>query len=198
MPPLKARSGRDEVAAALRRRATSTPAAARPHSAHLAATAHPAHRAGCARRARRHPHHRTVAGHHRRHRRPRDAPSVGGSPTSCPRHARARLDRRHPRQHPDCLPGTGKAGRVHRDARPAPHQPCCRPTAAAAADLEHVIPASKGGKTISENLTYEVRRWHNLKTHGGWTVQRHRRGWKWTSPRGRTYYTQPYDYRNGP
>ena len=66
------------------------------------------------------------------------------------------------------------------------------------ADLEHVIPASQGGQTIQENLTYEVRRWHTLKTHGGWTVQRHRRGWKWTSPRGRTYYTQPYDYRLGP
>src|SRR5438270_6123194 len=79
-----------------------------------------------------------------------------------------------------------------------PTNPAAGPTAAAAADLEHVIAASKGGKTISENLTYEVRRWHNLKTHGGWTVQRHGRGWKWTSPRGRTYYTQPYDYRNGP
>ena len=79
-----------------------------------------------------------------------------------------------------------------------PTNPTAGPTAASAADLEHVVAASQGGHTVQHNLTYEVRRWHQLKTHGGWKVQRHGRGWKWTSPRGRTYYTQPYDYRHGP
>jgi hypothetical protein len=79
-----------------------------------------------------------------------------------------------------------------------PTNPTAGPTAASAADLEHVVAASQGGHTVQHNLTYEVRRWHQFKTHGGWTVQRHRRGWQWTSPRGRTYYTQPYDYRLGP
>ena len=45
------------------------------------------------------------------------------------------------------------------------------------------------------NLTALTRRWHILKTHSGWTVTRHDRGWQWTSPTGRTYTTQPYDYR---
>jgi len=75
--------------------------------------------------------------------------------------------------------------------------PAC-PTAASAGDCEHVEAASRGGQSVRANLTYNVRRWHNLKTHGGWTVQRHGRGWLWTSPRGRSYYTEPYDYRLGP
>src|SRR4051812_43653204 len=71
-----------------------------------------------------------------------------------------------------------------------PTNPTAGPTAASAGDVEHVQPASQGGTTTRANTTYNVRRWHRLKTHGGWTVQRHGRGWKWTSPRGRTYYTQ--------
>ena len=79
-----------------------------------------------------------------------------------------------------------------------PTNPTAGPTAASAADIEHVTPHSKGGTSTRDGLTTNVRRWHNLKTHGGWTVQRHGRGWHWTSPRGRSYYTQPYDYRLGP
>jgi hypothetical protein len=79
-----------------------------------------------------------------------------------------------------------------------PTNPTAGPTAASAGDIEHVVPARRGGTSTRDNCTTNVRRWHNLKTHGGWTVQRHQRGWKWTSPNGRTYYTQPYDYRLGP
>ena len=79
-----------------------------------------------------------------------------------------------------------------------PTNPGAGPTAASAADLEHPIPASQGGQSVQANLTYQVRRWHLLKTHGGWKVQAHGPGWQWTSPRGRSYYTQPYDYRLGP
>ena len=79
-----------------------------------------------------------------------------------------------------------------------PTNPTAGPTAASAADIEHHQPFDQGGVTTRDGLTTCVRHWHNLKTHGGWTVQRHRRGWKWTSPRGRTYYTEPYDYRLGP
>ena len=79
-----------------------------------------------------------------------------------------------------------------------PTNPTAGPTAASAADLEHPIPTSQGGQSIKTNLTYQTRHWHRLKTHGGWTLQRHDRGWQWTSPHGRTYYTQPYDYRLGP
>jgi len=79
-----------------------------------------------------------------------------------------------------------------------PTNPTAGPTAASAADTEHLTPPRQGGTTTRDGLTTNVRRWHNHKTHGGWTVQRHRRGWLWTSPRGRSYYTQPYDYRLGP
>ena len=79
-----------------------------------------------------------------------------------------------------------------------PTNPTAGPTAASAADIEHHQPFDQGGVTTRDGLTTCVRHWHNLKTHGGWTVQRHRRGWKWTSPRGRTYYSEPYDYRLGP
>jgi len=79
-----------------------------------------------------------------------------------------------------------------------PTNPTAGPTAASAGDAEHVQPASQGGQTVQHNLTYNVRRWHQLKTHGGWKAQPHGKGWKWTSPRGRTYYTHPYDYRLGP
>src|SRR5207248_8478712 len=74
-----------------------------------------------------------------------------------------------------------------------PTNPTAGPTAAAAADLDHTRSVADGGATIRDNLTSIVRYWHRLKTHGGWTVQRHHRGWQWTSPRGRTYTTGPYD-----
>jgi hypothetical protein len=79
-----------------------------------------------------------------------------------------------------------------------PVNPGAGPTAAAAADIDHTISVRDGGTTIADNLASLVRRWHNLKTHGGWSVTRIDRGWQWTSPRGHTYQTQPYDYRLGP
>ena len=79
-----------------------------------------------------------------------------------------------------------------------PVNPTAGPTAAAAADLDHAISVADGGLTIRDNLPSVVRHWHRIKTFGGWTITRHHRGWKWTSPRGRSYTTGPYDYRLGP
>ena len=79
-----------------------------------------------------------------------------------------------------------------------PVNPTAGPTAAAAADLDHAISVADGGLTIRDNLPSVVRHWHRIKTFGGWTVTRNGRGWKWTSPRGRSYTTGPYDYRLGP
>jgi hypothetical protein len=79
-----------------------------------------------------------------------------------------------------------------------PVNPTAGPTSAAAADLDHTPSVRDGGQTIREHLAATVRYWHRLKTHGGWTVTRHGRGWQWTSPRGHSYTTQPYDYRLGP
>jgi hypothetical protein len=79
-----------------------------------------------------------------------------------------------------------------------PVNPTAGPTAAAAADLDHTHAVGDGGQTVRDNLTAITRHWHRLKTHGGWTLTRHQRGWQWTSPHGRTYTTHPYDYRLGP
>jgi hypothetical protein len=79
-----------------------------------------------------------------------------------------------------------------------PVNPTAGPTSAAAADLDHTISVRTGGTSTRDNLASLVRYWHRLKTFGGWTVTRHHRGWQWTSPRGHTYQTQPYDYRLGP
>jgi len=79
-----------------------------------------------------------------------------------------------------------------------PTNPTAGPSSAAAADLDHAVPFTAGGRTTRDNLTCVLRRWHLLKTHAGWTVHRAGRGWQWTSPTGRSYLTQPYDYRLGP
>jgi hypothetical protein len=79
-----------------------------------------------------------------------------------------------------------------------PVNPCAGLTSAAAADLDHTVPASAGGRTVRDNLASLVRRWHRLRTHGGWLVERVDRGWRWTSPTGRTTTTRPHDYRLGP
>lgn len=79
-----------------------------------------------------------------------------------------------------------------------PVSPTAGPTAAAAADIDHTISVRDGGSTTVDNLASLTRRWHRLKTHGGWTVRRNGRRWEWTSPRGHTYATEPYDYRLGP
>ena len=79
-----------------------------------------------------------------------------------------------------------------------PTNPTAGPTSAAAADVDHTVAFGAGGRTMRDNLASVSRRWHLLKTHAGWTVTRTATGWTWTSPRGRTYETQPYDYRLGP
>ena len=79
-----------------------------------------------------------------------------------------------------------------------PTNPAAGPTSAAAADVDHTVSVRDGGRTTRDNLASLVRRWHRLKTFGGWTVKRVGRHWEWTSPRGRVYRTRPYDYRLGP
>jgi hypothetical protein len=76
-----------------------------------------------------------------------------------------------------------------------PTNPTAGPSAASAGDLDHTRSRATGGPTTRANLTALTRRWHVLNTHGGWTTTRTQRGWQWTSPLGRTYITQPYDYR---
>jgi hypothetical protein len=80
-----------------------------------------------------------------------------------------------------------------------PTNPAASPTAAAAGDADHVIPRAAGGSTTTRNLHSPSRRWHVLRTVGGWRLRRHPDGgWIWTSPQGRTYRIDPYDYRRGP
>ncbi len=79
-----------------------------------------------------------------------------------------------------------------------PTNPTAGPSPAAAADLDHVVPRSAGGRTVRANLAALTRRWHVLKTHGGWAYRKIPRGWEWTSPAGRTYRSRPFDYRLGP
>lgn len=84
-----------------------------------------------------------------------------------------------------------------RDRHPA--NPTAAPTAAAAGDLDHIRPRGAGGLTIRANLHVPSRRWHVLRTHGGWRLTRDAGGRiTWTSPQGRTYRINPYDYRRGP
>jgi hypothetical protein len=68
-------------------------------------------------------------------------------------------------------------------------------SAASAGDLDHTLSRTNDGPTTRHNLASLTRRWHVLKTRRRWTYTRHERGWLWTSPTGRTYQTQPYDYR---
>jgi hypothetical protein len=80
-----------------------------------------------------------------------------------------------------------------------PTNPCAGRSAAHAADLDHTVPVDAGGATVRDNLASVTRRWHRLRTLGGWTVERIGRGWRWTSIRtGRTITTAPHDYRLGP
>jgi hypothetical protein len=79
-----------------------------------------------------------------------------------------------------------------------PTNPAAGPSPAKAADREHTRPRRTGGTTTRDNVTSVVRRWHTAKTHGHWKVLKTGRDWQWTSPLGRTYATNPYDYRLGP
>jgi hypothetical protein len=79
-----------------------------------------------------------------------------------------------------------------------PVNPGAGPTSATAADIDHHHARSQGGKTERMNLGPVARRWHRLKTFDGWTVKQTPEGWQWTSPTGRTYLVEPFDYRLGP
>jgi hypothetical protein len=99
---------------------------------------------------------------------------------------------------PDAYPAPSRLAEfvAMRDRHPT--NPTAGTSAASAADIEHPQPFVNGGRTVRANATAVVRYWHRLKTFGGWTVERHGRGWLWTSPKGRQYVTGPYDYRLGP
>ncbi|HEU5034952.1 MAG TPA: hypothetical protein VFT62_09385 [Mycobacteriales bacterium] len=104
---------------------------------------------------------------------------------------------------PDAVrPSAPLAGFVAlRDVNPT--TPTAGPTGSAAGagsgDLDHAIPRSNGGPTTRANLHSPTRRWHRAKTLAGWTVEHNDDGgWTWTSPVGRTYRTEPHDYRLGP
>jgi hypothetical protein len=79
-----------------------------------------------------------------------------------------------------------------------PTNPAAGLCAAGAGDIDHVISVRDGGRTVRDNLHSPTRRWHRLRTHGGWTVVRQGRGWQWTSWTGLTVRTRPHDYRLGP
>jgi hypothetical protein len=70
---------------------------------------------------------------------------------------------------------------------------------AAAGDLDHITRPEDGGPTNPDNLHTPTRRWHRAKTLARWTITPHPdRTRTWTSPTGRTYRTEPHDYRLGP
>jgi hypothetical protein len=79
-----------------------------------------------------------------------------------------------------------------------PINPTAGPSPATAADLDHHLARAAGGKTHRDNLGPLTRRWHRLKTFDGWTVKQTPQGWHWTSPTGRKYLIEPFDYRLGP
>jgi hypothetical protein len=85
-----------------------------------------------------------------------------------------------------------------RDATPT--TPTGAPTPAGSGDLDHLIDHADGGPTTRTNLHTPTRRWHRVKTTGGFTATRNPDGSiTWTSTRtGRTYTVQPHDYRNDP
>jgi hypothetical protein len=52
---------------------------------------------------------------------------------------------------------------------------------------------------VRANLAPYLRRWHLLKTHTAWTTHVSTDGsLLWTSPTGRRYRVDPFDYRLGP
>jgi len=70
---------------------------------------------------------------------------------------------------------------------------CRRP--AAQCDFEHNTPYEAGGRTCLCNGGPKCRRDHRLKQHSGWTVDQLPDGtFRWTTPAGRTYTTEPTRY----
>ena len=63
---------------------------------------------------------------------------------------------------------------------------CTRP--ARSCDIDHIVPAARGGETATDNLAPLCRRHHRLKTHGGWTYTAIEPGtYLWTTPHGYHY-----------
>ena len=75
--------------------------------------------------------------------------------------------------------------------------PGCRRTAdSAGTDLDHTVPYP-AGPTSASNLAVLCRRHHRLKHTAGWTVHLHPTGvMTWTTPTGRRYQTEPWNYTN--
>jgi Domain of unknown function (DUF222) len=70
---------------------------------------------------------------------------------------------------------------------------CRRP--AAQCDHEHNIPYEAGGRTCLCNTGPKCRHDHRLKQHPGWNVDQLPDGtFRWTTPAGRTYTTEPTRY----
>jgi Domain of unknown function (DUF222) len=70
---------------------------------------------------------------------------------------------------------------------------CRRP--AAQCDLEHNTPYEAGGRTCLCNTGPKCRHDHRLKQHPKWTVNQLPDGtFRWTTPAGRTYETEPTRY----
>jgi len=71
--------------------------------------------------------------------------------------------------------------------------PCSR--AARDSDFEHAVPYDKGGVTDACNAGARSRRCHQVKQLPGWSVTQPKPGWHvWTTPSGRTYVKEPWQY----
>ena len=70
---------------------------------------------------------------------------------------------------------------------------CRRP--AAQCDVDHNTPYDAGGRTCRCNTGPKCRHDHRLKQHPKWTVDQLPDGtFRWTTPAGRTYTTEPTRY----
>ena len=70
---------------------------------------------------------------------------------------------------------------------------CRRP--AAQCDVEHNTPYETGGRTCRCNTGPKCRHDHRLKQHPRWKVDQLPDGtFRWTTPAGRTYTTEPTRY----
>lgn len=69
--------------------------------------------------------------------------------------------------------------------------PGCR-VPASRCDLDHTVPAARGGPTATGNLAHLCRGHHTLKHHSGWHVAQESDGvLRWTSPAGRKHLDRP-------
>ena len=120
-------------------------------------------------------------------------------------HARGRAgpDRRAPSPRHRALrspvPGRGPRSRGQAPAPgPGPARHLCQPglpPAAAACDFEHNIPYEAGGRTCLCNAGPKCRHDHRLKQHPKWKVDQLPDGtFRWTTPSGRDYITEPTRY----